>query len=107
MKAQRIALLHGNSEHIVRYSAFTLAAWGFWMLLRGYRGIWRSAECLLTCSNVDWGYIWIVIFTFTWSGILPAIAVLDAYGLFQLRLWGQRLALTICSIVFVVELYGA
>ena len=55
---------------------------------------------------MDLEYKWFVIFNFIWFGILPAIAFLAAYGLFQLRLWGQRLALTICSILFLAELYG-
>jgi hypothetical protein len=55
---------------------------------------------------MDSDYIWFVIFNFTWFGILPAIGFVAAYGLFQLRLWGQRLALTIYSILFLAELYG-
>jgi uncharacterized membrane protein (DUF2068 family) len=95
-----------RSEHVVRLVAFVLTTWGFWTVVRGYRGIWLSIQCLFTCSNVDLEYIWFVIFNFTWFGILPAIAFVAAYGLFQLRLWGQRLALTICSILFLAELYG-
>jgi hypothetical protein len=55
---------------------------------------------------VDLEYKWFVILNFIWFGILPALAFVSAYGLFQLRLWGQRLALTICSILFLAELYG-
>jgi hypothetical protein len=95
-----------KSENVVRFIAVVLTVWGLWTVVRGYRGISLSIQCLFTCSNVDLEYKWFVIFNFIWFGILPVLAFVSAYGLFQLRLWGQRLALTICSILFLAELYG-
>jgi hypothetical protein len=99
-------VMRQKSEHVVRFVAFVLTAWGLWTVVRGYRGIWLSLQCLITCPSIDLEYIWFVIFNFTWFCILPAIGFVSAYGLFQLRLWGQRLALTFCSILFLAELYG-
>jgi hypothetical protein len=99
-------VMRQKSENVVRFIAVVLTAWGLWTVVRGYRGISLSIQCLFTCSNVDLEYKWFVIFNFIWFGILPALAFVSAYGLFQLRLWGQRLALTICSILFLAELYG-
>lgn len=80
-------VMRQKSEHVVRIVPFVLTAWA-WTVVRGYRGIWLSLQCLITCSNVDLAYISFVIFNFTWFGILPAAAFVSAYGLFQLRLWG-------------------
>jgi hypothetical protein len=92
-------------DHVVQFIAVVLSAYGLWMVIAGSRGIWLSL-CLATCSNVDWDYIWFVILTFLWSGILPVAGFVSAYGLFKRRPWARKLALALCSILFVLELYG-
>ena len=106
MTAQRHNVMRQKSEHVVRFVAVVLTVWASWTAVRGYRGIWLSLQCLITCQSVDLEYVWFVILNFIWFCILPAIGFVSAYGLFQLRFWGQRLALTICSILFLAHLYG-
>jgi hypothetical protein len=95
-----------KSDHLVQFIAFVLGVYGLWMVLAGSRGIWLSLQCLVTCSNVDFDYIWFVILTFTWSVILPAAGFISAYGLFKRRPWARKLTLALCSILFLLELYG-
>src|SRR6201988_3339550 len=95
-----------KGDHVVRVIAVVLSAYGLWMVLAGFHGIWLSLGCLVTGSNVDLDYIWFVILTFAWSGILPVAGFVAAYGLFRQRQWGRKLALALCSILFLLELYG-
>jgi hypothetical protein len=95
-----------KGDHVLQFVTIVLSAYGLWMVLAGFHGIWLSLECLVTCSNVDLDYIWFVILTFAWSGILPVAGFVSAYGLFKRRQWRRKLALALCSILFLLELYG-
>ena len=96
-----------KSKIVVRIIAFLLIVWGLWISIYGVHGIWLSYQCLFTCSNVDSSYIWFVIFNFTYFAVLPIFAFASAYGLFKFRRWGRISALTICSLLFIAEFYGA
>jgi hypothetical protein len=98
-------MLHKGS-YVVKFVAVVLSAYGLWMVLAGSRGIWLALRCLVNCPNVDLDYIWFIILSFGWSVFLPAAAFVSAYGSFKLRPWGRRLALVVCSILFLLELYG-
>lgn len=93
-------------DHLVEFIVVILAAYSLWMVLAGSRGIWLSLDCLATCSNLDFDYIWFAILSFVWSGILPAAGFISAYELFKRRAWGRKLALILCFVLFLVELYG-
>ena len=80
MTAQRHNVMRQKSEHVVRFVAVVLTVWALWTVVRGYRGIWLSLQCLVTCPGVDLEYIWFVMLSFTWFCILPATAFVSAYG---------------------------
>lgn len=104
--AQAKGVILQKVDHVDQLIAVVLTAYDLWMVIAGSREIWPSLYCLATCSNVDWDYIWFVILSFAWSSILPVAGFVSAYGLFKRRKWGRKLALALCSILFVLELYG-
>lgn len=95
-----------NIELTVRGVAAVLILWGLYKIIGDSRYIWVSLRYGLFSSDTDMKLFWLLVLFLVFSAVIPLVAIIAAWGLFEFQRWGHRLALSVCTLMFVVTSVG-
>ena len=96
---------NNKSILVVRIVAIVIAAIALYSLPGLFKVVWLELSYSPQGDAMSKIYVWNLI-GYSWFALLFMLKIVTAYGLFQIRTWAWKLAITVFSVEFFSRLYS-